>query len=61
MRDQFCTDSSKTLEFPKSWRKCRADSQGRFESIRHDLSKSLEEVEKKIAELTNRLEKGKDK
>ena len=31
---------------------------GRFESIRQDLSKTLDEVEKKIEELTKRLEKG---
>ena len=35
--------------------------QGRFESIKQDLSKSLEEVEKKIEELTKKLEKGKEK
>jgi chromosome segregation ATPase len=35
--------------------------QGRFESIRQDLSETLEEVEKKIEELTKKLEKGKDK
>jgi chromosome segregation ATPase len=35
--------------------------QGRFESIRQDLSKNLEEVERKIDELTKKLEKGKDK
>ncbi len=35
--------------------------QGRFESIREDLSKNLEKVEKKIEELTKRLETGKDK
>lgn len=33
----------------------------RFESIKQDLSKSLEEVEKKIEELTKKLDKGKDK
>jgi DNA anti-recombination protein RmuC len=33
----------------------------KFESIKEDLSKSLEEVEKKIADLTKKLEKGKDK
>jgi DNA-binding transcriptional MerR regulator len=36
-------------------------AQGRFESIRQDLSKTLEEVEKKIEELTKKLENGKDK
>jgi chromosome segregation ATPase len=35
--------------------------QGRFESIKQDLSKSLEDVEKKIEELTKKLEKGKEK
>ena len=35
--------------------------QDRFESIKQDLSKTLEEVEKKIEELTKKLEKGKDK
>jgi TolA-binding protein len=35
--------------------------QGRFESIRQDLSKTLEEVEKKIEELTKKLENGNDK
>ncbi len=35
--------------------------QGRFESIRQDLSKTLDEVEKKIEELTRKLEKEKDK
>jgi chromosome segregation ATPase len=35
--------------------------QDRFESIKQDLSKSLEEVEKKIEELTKKLGKGKDK
>jgi len=35
--------------------------QGRFESIRQDLSKTLDEVEKKIEELTKKLEQGKDK
>jgi hypothetical protein len=34
---------------------------GRFESIKQDLSKSLEEVEKKIEEWTKKLEKGKEK
>lgn len=34
--------------------------EGRFESIRQDLSKTLEEVEKKIEELTTKLEKGQD-
>lgn len=34
--------------------------QDRFGSIRQDLSKTLEEVERKIEELTKRLEKGKD-
>ncbi len=33
----------------------------KFESIKQDLSKSLEDVEKKIEELTQRLAKGKDK
>jgi len=35
--------------------------QDRFESIKQDLSKTLEEVEKKIEELTKKLEKGKGK
>jgi chromosome segregation ATPase len=35
--------------------------QGRFESIRQDLSKTLDEVEKKIEEVTTKLEKGKGK
>jgi len=35
--------------------------QGRFESIRQDLSNTLEEVEKKIEELKKKVEKGKDK
>ncbi len=35
--------------------------QARFESIKQDLSKTLEEVEKKIEELTKKLAKGKDK
>jgi predicted nucleic acid-binding Zn-ribbon protein len=35
--------------------------QSRFESIRQDLSKTLEEVEKKIEELTKKLENGKDR
>ena len=35
--------------------------QERFESIRQDLSKSLEEVEQKIDEWTRKLEKGKGK
>jgi TolA-binding protein len=35
--------------------------QGRFESIRQDLAKNLAEVERKIEELTKKLEKGKDK
>jgi hypothetical protein len=35
--------------------------QDRFASIKHDLSKSLDEVERKIEELKNKLEKGKDK
>jgi len=34
---------------------------GRFESIRQDLSNTLDEVEKKIEEMTKKLEKGKDK
>jgi hypothetical protein len=34
---------------------------GRFESIRQDLSKSLEEVEKEIEELTKKLDQGKEK
>jgi len=34
---------------------------GRFESIRQDLSNTLEEVEKHIEELTKKLEKGKEK
>jgi predicted transcriptional regulator len=33
----------------------------RFESIKQDLSKTLEEVEKKTEELAKRLAKGKDK
>jgi chromosome segregation ATPase len=33
----------------------------RFESVKQDLSKTLEEVEKKIEDLTKKLEKGKDK
>ena len=33
----------------------------KFEGIKQDLSKDLEEVEKRIAELTKKLEKGKDK
>ncbi len=33
----------------------------KFESIKEDLSRSLEDVEKKIAELTQRLTNGKDK
>jgi chromosome segregation ATPase len=33
--------------------------QDRFASIKQDLSKSLDEVEKKIEELTKKLEKGK--
>jgi chromosome segregation ATPase len=33
----------------------------RFESIKQDLSKTLEEVDKKIEELRKKLEKGKDK
>jgi len=33
----------------------------RFEGIKQDLSKNLAEVEKKIEELTKKLEKGKDK
>jgi hypothetical protein len=32
-----------------------------FESIKQDLSKSLEEVEKKIEELSKKLDEGKDK
>ena len=35
--------------------------QDRFESIRQDISKALEEVDQKIAELTKKLEKRKDK
>jgi hypothetical protein len=35
--------------------------QDKFESIKQDLSKSLAEVEKKIEDLTKKLEKGKDK
>jgi chromosome segregation ATPase len=35
--------------------------QDKFESIKKDLSNSIEEVEKKIEELTKKLEKGKDK
>jgi len=35
--------------------------QDRFESIKQDLSKALEEVEKKIEELTKNVEKGKEK
>ncbi len=33
----------------------------KFDNIKQDLSKSLGEVEKKIEELTKKLEKGKDK
>jgi chromosome segregation ATPase len=33
----------------------------RFESIKQDLAKNLDEVEKKIEELTKKMEKGKDK
>ena len=33
----------------------------KFESLKQDLSKSLEDVEKKIDELTQKLAKGKDK
>ena len=36
-------------------------SHDRFETIKQDLSKTLEEVEKKIEELKNNLDKGKDK
>jgi len=35
--------------------------QDKFESIKQDLSKSLDDVEKKIGELTKKLDKGKDK
>jgi chromosome segregation ATPase len=35
--------------------------QDRFESLKQDLSKSLEEVEKQTQEWTKKLEKGKDK
>jgi uncharacterized protein YoxC len=35
--------------------------QDKFASIKEDLSKSLQDVERKIEELTNKLEKGKDK
>ena len=35
--------------------------QERFESIRQDLTKSLEEVEHKIDEWSKKLEKGKEK
>ena len=35
--------------------------QDKFESIKEDLSKSLEHVDQKIAELTKKLEQGKDK
>jgi DNA anti-recombination protein RmuC len=38
-----------------------AASQDKFESIKQDLSKTLEEVEKKIEELKDNLGKGKDK
>jgi chromosome segregation ATPase len=34
--------------------------QDRFESIKQDLSKALAEVQKKIEDLTKKLEKGKD-
>jgi DNA anti-recombination protein RmuC len=33
----------------------------KFESIKQDLTKALDEVEKKIEELTKKLDKGKDK
>jgi len=35
--------------------------QDRFESIKQDLSKTLEEVDRKMQALTKKLEKGKDK
>jgi hypothetical protein len=35
-------------------------NQDRFESIRRDLSKTLDEVEKKIDELTKKMDKGKN-
>jgi phage-related minor tail protein len=38
-----------------------AAGQDRFESIRQDLSNNLADVEKRIEELTKKLEKGKEK
>ena len=35
--------------------------EGKFDSIKHDTSKALEEVEKKIDELTNKMNKKSDK
>lgn len=45
----------------KQLKELDAAGQDRFESIKQDLSRSIEEVEKKIQELTKRLEKGKEK
>jgi len=45
----------------KQLKELEGTGQDKFESIKQDLSKSLDEVEKKIEELTKKLEKGKDK
>jgi hypothetical protein len=51
-RDVFCAVEYQELE---------QAGQDRFGSLKDDLSKTLDEVEQKIADLTKKLETGKEK